>query len=177
MESYSTVDSIVRGALADIGENSISSKYQRFLHWALEGIMDWNFDSAQEVKTVKLEMNDIKQIEIPKDFVDWVKVGILCGDKIKTLSVSDNIPLIHDKDDCGNPKPFNKCDCSVNTIPDNCETYGGYHFHNFIDDNGSHLGGIYGHGGGYNENGYFTVIKTASPAVIQFSSDVNTTEI
>jgi hypothetical protein len=176
MESYYTVDSIVKGCLVDIGENTISSKYQRFLHWGLEAIADFHFDSAQEVKTEKLEMNDIKQVELPIDFVDLVKIGIQCGDRIKTFSVADNINLLHNTNDCGNPVAFDGCGCSVNSLPSNYSDFGGYYFFNY-NENGENLGGLYGVGGGYNSLGYYKIIRNQSPGVIQFTSEVNNTNV
>ena len=160
-ESYSTIDAITRGALADIGENS-EAYYQRFLHYALEAYTDFKMDSAQEVITIVRAMNDIKQIELPADFVDAVKVGIQCGDKIKVLGTSDNIALKHATDDCGNPIPFDNCDCNVNTLPLNYSQYGGYYFFNPVNDYGELLGGLYGYGGGYDRKGYYTIIRNQS---------------
>lgn len=174
MESYATVDQIVRSALIDLGNISLHH-YPRFLNWALDCVQDWNMDSAKEVKTVKLTMNDIKQVELPRDFVDWVKVGIQCGDRIKIMGVREDMNRLHNTDDCGNPKPFDNCNCTANTLPPDYTLFGGYYFFDYRNDYGEFTGGLYGYGGGYNQNGYFQVDRTNG--VLQFTSDVNNTNI
>lgn len=177
MDSYATLDQIVRSALADDGEQSLH-KYQRYLHFAFEGAKDFFLDSAQDVKTVMLTMNNIKQVELPVDYVDWVKVGIRCGDVIKTFGVQDNLPLLHNKDDCDNPVPFDSCGCDVNTLPTDYGVLGGYKFFNFTNQYGEIIGGLFGVGGGYTDRGYFTVIRNQGDhGLIQFNSEVNDTEI
>jgi hypothetical protein len=168
-----TVDSIVRGALIDVGETT-SHKYPKFLQWGLEAFKDYIFDSAQQTITVRLPMNNLKQVVLPNDYIDWVKVGIQCGDRIKILNVNDDIARIHATDDCGCPVPFEK-DCEFNHLRNDALLLGGYYFFNF-NQFGENLGGIYGHGGGYHERG-FTVIKEASPPVIQLDGRINNTMI
>lgn len=162
--------------MADVFENSEHS-YQVRLRHALKCCQDFMMDSSQEVITRTFAMNDLKQIELPSDFVDIVKLGIQCGDKIKVMGTSDNIALRHDVDGCGNPIAFDNCNCDVNTLPINYTQFGGYYFFNPINDYGEMLGGMFGYGGGYDRKGYYTVIRNQTPAVIQFSSEVNNTNI
>lgn len=155
--AYATVDSIVNAALADLGEGS-THKYDQFLHWALECLQDFHMDSAQEVKTVKLAMNDYNSIDWPADYVDWVKIGIQVGDKVKTFGVNDDIPLAFDFDDCGNPEKLAVGDC--NALPENCgDWFGGYWFNNYVNDHGEILGKFFGIGGGRTGIGYYNVNK------------------
>lgn len=168
-----SLDSIVRGALIDAGETTLH-KYSKFLHWAIESFKDYIFDSAQEVKTVQLPMNNLKQIVIPSDYVDWVKIGIQCGDRIKVLNVNDDIARIHAIDDCGCAVPF-KEGSDFNEIRTDALALGGYYFFNY-NQYGEFLGGIYGYGGGHHEHG-FTVIKEASPPVIQLDARINNTMV
>ncbi len=169
---YATIHSVVLGALADIGEPG-THYYDRFLHWSLECLQDFHMDSAQEIKTVMLPMTALKQVALPNDFVDYTKVGIRCGDRIKTLSVADNISMLLPTNDCGNPVAMDTCDCTVNTLP-SIDT-GGYYFFNTFNIYGENLGAIFGHGGGYNKRGYFQINR--EDWVLQFTSEVNNTEI
>ena len=170
---FDSLSSIVKGAMIDVGETTLH-KFPKFLQWGIESFRDYTFDSAQEVKTVSLPMNNLKQIVIPDDYVDWVKIGIQCGDKIKVLYVNDDIARIHPTDDCGCPIPF-KDDCNFNELNVDALAYGGYYFFNY-NQYGEFLGGLYGYGGGYHEHG-FTVIKEASPPVIQLDGRINNTMI
>lgn len=174
MKSYATLDTIVRSAMADANCTS-EHYYQPFLRHALKCYQDFMMDASGEVITRTFTMNDLKQIDLPADFVDWSKVGFQCGDKIKILGTKENISNLHPKDGCGNPLPFNGCGCSVNELPNNFSSYGGYYFFNPVNDYGELLGGLYGYGGGYDKQGYFKVLKEQN--VIQFSSEVNNTTI
>lgn len=178
MDSYVTIDKIVRQALIAMGEQSLH-KYPRCLQFAMECFKDFQMDSAQDVKTVRLTMNDVKQIELPLDFVDWVKVGIVCGDRIKIMGVCDTLPILTVRDDCGVLQPYT-ADIPANVIPNNWISYGGYSFFGFNEVNewGELLGAVYGIGGGYTDVGYFRVLRNQGDhGVLQFNSDVNTTDV
>ncbi len=176
MDSYVTLDKIVRQALIANGEESLH-KYPRYLLFAMEAFKDFQMDSAQDVKTIKLTMNDVKQVELPLDFIDWVKVGVVCGDRIKVMGVCDTLPILTQRDDCGNLQPYSS-DIPANSIPSNFSTYGGYYFMNYTNENGEIIGGIYGIGGGYTDIGYFRVLRNQGDhGVLQFNSQVNTTDV
>lgn len=168
--AYATLDSIVNSVIADLGEDS-THNYDKYLHWGIEGLQDFHMDSAQEVKTVKLAMNDYNAIDWPSDYVDWVKVGIQVGDKVRTFGVNSDIPLSLDVDDCGNPTLLAEGDC--NALPDNSDGFGGYWFNNYINDHGEIIGGFFGIGGASGGIGHYTVNKERKQ--IQFDSSVTRT--
>jgi hypothetical protein len=172
-----TIDSIVRSALSARGEESLH-KYQRFLQFALQAAADFYMDSAGSVKTVKLPMNDLKQVELPLDYIDWVKVGIATGDRVKVFGTNDKLPIMVDKDDCGNVKKYEGGSVGLNELPVNFFNYGGYSFLNYINEYGEYIGGLYGVGGGYTDDGYYRVIKNQGEnGIIQFNSQVNNTDV
>lgn len=176
MESYVTLDKIVREALIANGEQSLH-KYSRFLLFAMEGYKDFYMDSANDVKTVKLTMNDIKQVDLPIDFVDWVKVGIVCGDRIKVMGTCDTLPIKVNRDDCGNLQPYTST-VPANSIPEDAFAYGGYYFFNYTNEWGELLGALYGIGGGYTDVGYFRILRNQGDhGIIQFNSEVDTTDV
>ncbi len=175
--SLVTIDSIVRKAMAAMGEETMH-KYQRLLMFALNAAREFYMDSARSVKTVKLTMNDVKQVELPIDFVDWVKVGVVCGDRIKVFGVKDDLPILVNEDSCGNPVKYDNCDCNVNTLPHNYNGFGGYAFINYVNEYGEVIGGVYGIGGGYTDIGYFRVLQNMGDhGILQFNSEVNTTDV
>lgn len=169
---YCTVDSIVKSALADYGEGT-THKYDQFLHWALEALKDFHMDSAKEIKTTVLEMNSYNAIDFPSDFIDWCKVGIQVGDKIKTFGVNDKIAMHFDTTDCDTPARNSEGDC--NSLPSNCDSCGGYWFNNFVNEDGEILGRMFGIGGGENCLGYFRINKERRQ--ILFDSSVTQTNI
>jgi len=176
MDSYVTLDKIVRQALIANGEESLH-KYSRYLLFAMEGAKDFYIDSAQDVKTVMLTMDSVKQAHLPSDFVDWVKVGIAIGDRIKVMGVCESLPILTKRDNCGNLQPY-KSDVPINDIPVDYLSYGGYYFFNYTNEWGELLGGLYGIGGGYTDSGYFRVLRNqGNNAILQFNSDVDNTDV
>lgn len=96
-DQYGTVMQAAKSALFDIGEDD--SRLQQFLHWGLEGARDWRMDMNKSVKTKQLTMTDYKSIVLPKDCVDWSRVGIKSGNIIKTFTKDNNIALHFDTED------------------------------------------------------------------------------
>jgi hypothetical protein len=166
---YATISDIVFEVIADLGESG-THYFDRYLNYALRGAQEWHFDSAQEVKTVVIPMNGYNAIDFPEDYVDWVKVGIQSGDKIKTFGANDqSIALYHgETDECGNPE--------LNSVNTECSNgYGGYYFTNVINSHGEHMGKMFGYGGGKNCLGSWKVNKERRQ--IQFDSTVTRTNV
>ncbi len=181
METYSTIDEIVRTALIADGEQSLH-KYPAYLLFGLEALKDFYTDHAQDVKTVQLDMSALKQVYLPLDFVDWVKVGIVCGNRIKVMGTNDNMPILTQTDNCGNLKNYDNCGCGVNDFPDDLGSFGGFYFWgypgSFINEYGEMIGGVYGLGGGYTDVGYFRLITNqGKQAFLQFDTHVRTTKV
>lgn len=168
---YVTIGSIVDSVIADLDEGT-THNWDRYLHFALRGVQTWQMDSAQEVITKILTPNGYNAIDFPDDYLDWTKVGIQLGDKIITFGVNDDIALEHDTDECGNPKLNSPADCNCTDYHDG---YGGYWFHNVINEYGEHLGKSFGYGGGGSFQGYFRVDKDRKQ--IQFDGNVSAKKI
>lgn len=94
---YVTLDSIVRSALADIGEGM--SRYEQFKHYAIEGHREFHFDLSQEIKTTQLSLTAWKAIELPPDYVDWVIIGVVINNQIAAFTRDEKISLYHDDSD------------------------------------------------------------------------------
>jgi hypothetical protein len=107
-----TIDSIVRSALMDLGENE--SRYEQFRHWGLEGFRDFHFDMASEIKTVKLDLTAWKADELPIDYVDWVKIGYINSAGAIVLFTHDDRIDIHHDDEDGYPEDVT----STETLPE-----------------------------------------------------------
>lgn len=167
---YVTINEIVEGTLINLGESTFH-KYQTFLHWALRGVKYLNYDTLKEVKTVFLKMNDSKAIDLPTDYVDFTKIGLIIGDRVKTFGINEKLAFPRIIDECGNPLANPLPDCNV--LKDTDPSIGGYWFINYR--NGQHQGRIFGFGGGHNGVGYYRVDKEKNQ--IMFSSEVNDTEI
>jgi hypothetical protein len=51
-------------------------------------------------KTVTMDISDINTVDLPEDFVDYIKIGRIINNKIYTLSLNDNLATPH-SEDCG----------------------------------------------------------------------------
>lgn len=166
-EKYYTITSIVDRCLAD---NYLTDHYfDDFLGWGLWELRELHLDVAKEVKTVSLDMNDTRGVELPNDYVDWVIVGIQIGQYVKTLGVnSDMAKFTGDQRTLGNPDGFNRL--NVNQLPNgiNVLSYGGY---NLLGAN------VFSIGGGLPYKGYFNIIKTSEGKTLQFTSAIDKTSI
>lgn len=164
MQGYVSLNSIVKDAMIDVGEDT-EHLYTRFLHWAFEAVKDFHFDTAREVVTKKIKMHPTKTVDFPLDFVDWVKLGIVAGDRLWTYGVNARLSLYHNTDECGNPigRPTHEYWSSSPSVS------GGYWFNNY---NGYNL---FGYGGACHNSGYYRVNRKERQ--IQFSSEVNTSDV
>ncbi len=167
MSTYVTINEIVKNSLIDIGENT-EHLYQRCLHWAFEGLKDFHFDTAKEIKTVSIPMRPTKAIDFPADYVDWVKIGIVAGDRVLTFAVNHKIELREDLDECGKPtaKPTTENQFDP---PNDLIYYGGYWFSNYCGNR------IFGYGGACHNIGFYRI--NWNRRQIQFGSEVSTSDV
>ena len=165
-ERYYTATAIVDRCLDD---NDLPDHYfEKFLGWLLWNLRELRLSDSQEVKAVKLSMNNTRGVELPKDYVDWVIIGIQVGENIKTLGVNQLMSGLAGEDrTLGNPKQF--LSFGVNNLPNGINTlnYGGYYL----------ASGLFSFGGGIDYKGYFKVFKRDHGHIIQFSSLIDKTDI
>jgi hypothetical protein len=172
--TYQTIDQCVNSALMDINEDQ--SRYEQFLHWALEAAKDWHMDQAKEVKTVELTMSETKTVDLPSDFVDWVKVGIKCGNVIKTFVHDEKLTFHHE---CIDGKVVPNEECSDVNLWDFDTSNIEYPFWNFNGTNYPIMGLAYQSNGlGYfryhrecNELQFRTVVPANAKIILEYISD------
>lgn len=169
MSIYTTVDSIVKDVLIDLGEET-EHLYLKFLHWGLKAAKENAYDCSKEIKTVRLTMSPAKTVDLPLDYINYVKVGIVVGDKLKTFLVNDNLEKRTDVDECGNALP-RETSSSLNSLSNHSFFGHGYLFSNY---NG-YGNGIWGYGGSCGNIGHCSIDREHDQ--IQFSSEVTTTDI
>jgi len=138
--------------------------------FALRGIREMGFDMLKVVRSLKMPVSSNNTIELPDDYVDWSKVGVVGTDGLvyvlgenKNLNVSQT----YDLDGSGDPQDvdgdgfYDRVDSKSATssgspasdagIADGMESY---IFRNFVHENNQ--GRLYGIGGG-NYYGEFRV--------------------
>jgi hypothetical protein len=115
---------------------------------ALSGLRELHLDVNGIIKIVELEINDNDTVDLPNDFVNYRKIGIVGADgRIHSLGRDDKLSL---NADCGldtrSPLPVD----DPNMIPfSGLSSSGSYS----RLSNGS--GGVFAMGGGNNELGYY----------------------
>lgn len=74
-QSYITLDSIITDYMNE-AELSIS-KYAKIYHLAYRGMENLGLDFFYRIQTVKLPVNANMTVNLPPDYLQWTKVGIL----------------------------------------------------------------------------------------------------
>lgn len=94
--TYRTLTEIVNDALSD---NELGQHQQfRFMRWGMKYAEEVHFDHLRDIRTVRLNMQPWKAVELPKDCVDWVAVGLQYGSDIAMFTNDKNIALEFDLD-------------------------------------------------------------------------------
>lgn len=84
-----TLSELANKELLALGESA--HRKEQFLMFALDYYRKYRMSFAMEVKTVQVSMTPWKSIVLPNDAVDWISVGIKCGNVIKTFVKSNDI--------------------------------------------------------------------------------------
>jgi len=144
---FVNIDYAVNQCLVDIEDYDLA-QYQRFLQFAYLGYTDLNLFVTQNVKVAYLRINDNKTVDLPNDFIDYLKIGVEINGQVWTLTLNDDMLLPRSTDACGETTPPD-----LRTIGDNVDgteqpNYGFYFASHFR--NGQYVGESYGIGGGFN---------------------------
>ena len=168
MPNLVNFDSIVKNAMLDERlDYHTSTNYQRCLQRAYRCFNhDMNRFAGVKTnfKTVYLTPNDLLQIVLPKDFVEYRAVGVCVNGHMITLTLCEDICLAHGCDECGNPLTGQEITQSENSPQ---PLSGGYFFLPAWR-NGQWVGEQYGIPAGSNYRGYYRFDYNAG--VIQLSS-------
>ena len=76
------------------------SAFKRLLQLAIEGFGDLNIFYTPSFKTSYFTVSSINTVDLPEDFVDYYRVGMIVDGKVWELSRNNNIPIINSLD-CG----------------------------------------------------------------------------
>ena len=166
-QSKYRLDQIVREFIIERGEQT-EHNYARFLQLSINGLRELNMDISGSAKMVVLEIKDDMTVDLPSDFINYVKIGV-CGSNGEIMSLGHNPNLCKARyaDDCGNitHKQGTVANNGIPVYIDNINS----HYRN-----GEVVGRFFGEGGGYNSNGEYVLDKERG--VLQLSS-VMATEI
>jgi hypothetical protein len=165
---YKSLKDIVKRTLAEAGETSMT-KYALFKSYGIDFLRDYYtmIGGTQNVITRELPVDNLKRVELPDDYINYVKIGIRKGDHVMTFLRDEELSLYTDISDCG----VNQPNRNSNPLPE--EFYGnGYFgpwlFTNYVNSYGEHTGGLYGYGNGKIKNGF-----TIDNGSIQLTSNID----
>jgi hypothetical protein len=94
MKTFLKVSDLVGQALFEFGEQT-THLYEAGLYHALQFVKKANMDKvATEPKTAVLPVDKAKRmVLLPNDYIDYTRVGVLCGDDVEELCNLDKLPM------------------------------------------------------------------------------------
>lgn len=137
-----TINYVVMSLLNRIKDYSM--RHRSFLEQiVIEGFTELNLWHLDNIEVVYLRMSEAKTVDVPADFVDWLKVGIPMGGKLRVLTKHDKILL---------PRTFSDGETVGNTD----DSAGVQDYMYFTDHyrNGQFVAGLYGLPGGIDQAYY-----------------------
>ena len=158
MKLYS-LDSIVRSSLLRKGYPI--HWYMQFLKYSADCLRELSFDSLQNIRSVKLTLNEYNAVALPCDYVDWIKVGLENGQSVRPLAQTDGFNRLNNYDSSGNPALY----ATATTATENVLPY----YEDSINTNGELIGRQFGFMGGNNPN-CFKVLRERNGGEIQFDT-------
>lgn len=139
-----TVDSVVRSAL--VTTQKPIHYYVRYLHFALKCIEELKLGVLKTTKTVRLTVDAYNEIDIPSDYIDWVRIGYERGKYVIPLGEKDSINSLPKLDANGNQTTYGDI---FQIMPQYQSTWFGYYPAYEYNDYREFLGKRFG----YNDSG------------------------
>lgn len=141
-----------------------SMRHYAFLEQiVIEGFTELSLWHLKNVEVVYLRMSDAKTVDLPADYVDYVKIGVPIAGKIRVLTRKDNILL---------PRTFEDGQEVGNTDDANTPVGAIYFLDHFR--NGKFVGGLYGMPGGV-DDAYYRIDRETRRII--FSGSIPRAEI
>ena len=155
--NYTDITQVVNDFMLTIdGDDYVSSASDNAIRTlALRGLRDMGFDMLKVVRSLKLPVNSNNTIDLPDDYVDWTKVGVV-GDNglIQVLGENKNINYsqvysvsngeYYDQDGDG---LYDREDSKTSTTDTNLSSEASIFFNNYLYN--GFMGRLYGVGGGH----------------------------
>ncbi len=135
-----TIRYIVMSVLNRLGDYSMK-QYKRLVQIAIEGFTELSLWHLNSVEVVYIHMSTAKTVSLPRDFVDYVKIGIPINGQLRILTRKDSIIL---------PRVFDDTQVPIGNIMVNSANSSISNAIFFSDHwrNGQFVGGLFGLPGG-----------------------------
>jgi hypothetical protein len=96
-EKFYSLLAIAYSVCMDLGEDD--ARVEQYLHYLYDLFRDFNFDFTGEVKAELIPMKSWKQIDMPCDMVDAVRVGFKDGNLIRVFTMDPNMGKLFEETD------------------------------------------------------------------------------
>lgn len=138
------LDQIVREFLIEkFGAEQVDNRYPRLLQIAISGLRDMNIrGNIVSSKIIKLAVNDNDTVDLPNDYVDYIRVSICYNNQMLALGLNKNM-CPNDYDDCGDIKAS-----TLNSLGCGNGIYS-------LNETGDYVGKNFGGGTNGNSIGYY----------------------
>src|ERR1043165_7280773 len=97
---YTSLDKIIRRNL--LAKRLPLHYYVEFLVHASACLRELTFDSLHVINTVKLALNSYFAADLPCDWIDWTKVGLMMGQYVQPIPQRESINRLRNQDSQGN---------------------------------------------------------------------------
>jgi len=149
---FVNINYVVNLVLLDL-DNHTTSLRKKITQYAILGYQNLNMYIMPQIKVAYLKQNDNFTVNLPNDFIDYLKIGINHNGTVITLSMNDNMafPRADCLEECGCETPKTNSDDVSKTVSILGSKYidpgYGYYFAEHYR-NGQYVGEMYGMGGG-----------------------------
>lgn len=151
--TFTSLDTITRSVL--LQKTLPLHWYVQFLKYASDCVRELSFDSMQAINSVTLliDRRDFT-VDLPCDYIDWVRVGVPEGQFVRPLVQQDSFNRLTNFTPTGMPTTYGA------GTPQNIDFpfWPGFWMFQNIDDLGESVGRLYGFGAALYHNG-FKVIR------------------
>src|SRR5690606_21134146 len=111
-----------------LDDHDLHNFFPKALKWAIRGLEEVRLNHWQDVKRCLFDVGPRKTVELPNDFVDWVKVAVPYGQYAIAIGLNEDLQLTRRGD---NPTVVNPL---LSQTPPNgidFNAYNGYYFFNY----------------------------------------------
>jgi hypothetical protein len=136
---------VVKRVLFEDGETTMH-KYALYKGFGVDFLRDYYIDGGKDVKSVVLDVDSVKRVQLPDDYIHYTKIGVRVGSNVRVFLSDDTLSTIWNQDDCEN-------DTANPETPDwdrlkghDYSYTGSWYFSNVINGWGEHVGTRYGFG-------------------------------
>jgi len=163
---YKPLRDVVKRTLAEMGETGMH-KFALYKSYGIDFLRDYftMVGASRNVKTRELEVDSLKRVTLPDDYIDTVKIGVRVGDHVEVFLHDEELALYTDTSECG----VNQPNPSTHSQEDEAsfDYSNGSWFSNPLNSYGEHTGGFYGYGASKIKNSF-----TIDNGAIQLSSNI-----